>query len=299
MYNPQLDTFIKAADAGSFSKAAEILYITPTAVIKQINSLEASLGIKLFNRSHRGLTLTEAGKSLYQDARYIIQYSKDSLVRARNAMSGGDSVIRIGTSVMTPAQFMLTLWPEIQEKNPELKFQLVSFENTPENAREILANLGQNIDIVAGVFSDDFLKQRKCQALELSRQPVCVALSVHHPLAEKKSLTVSDLAGQNLMLIHRGWNQYIDVLRDELWKNHPEINLVDFDFYDISVFNQCENSSNLLMAIPDWDSIHPLLKILPVEWDYTIPFGILYSNTPSKAVRELIRTTAEACGIVK
>ncbi len=65
MYNPQLETFIRVADAGSFNKAAEESYITPTAVIKQLNLLEASLDVKLFKRTHRGLTLTKAGKSLY------------------------------------------------------------------------------------------------------------------------------------------------------------------------------------------------------------------------------------------
>ena len=54
MYNPQLETFLRVADAGSFNKAAEESYITPTAVIKQINLLEESLGVKLFDRSHRG-----------------------------------------------------------------------------------------------------------------------------------------------------------------------------------------------------------------------------------------------------
>ena len=44
MYNPQLETFLRVADAGSFNKAAEESYITPTAVIKQINLLEESLG---------------------------------------------------------------------------------------------------------------------------------------------------------------------------------------------------------------------------------------------------------------
>ena len=53
MYNPQLETFLRTADAGSFNKAAEESYITPTAVIKQINLPEDSLGVKLFERSHR------------------------------------------------------------------------------------------------------------------------------------------------------------------------------------------------------------------------------------------------------
>ena len=66
MYNPQIETFIKVADAGSFNKAAEELYITPTAVIKQINLLESSLDLVLFERTHRGLILTNAGKSLYR-----------------------------------------------------------------------------------------------------------------------------------------------------------------------------------------------------------------------------------------
>lgn len=86
MYNPQLDTFIRVADAGSFNKAAEELYIAPTAIIKQINLLETSLDVKLFERTHRGLLLTKAGKSLYQDAKYIIQYCKGSVTRAKNAM---------------------------------------------------------------------------------------------------------------------------------------------------------------------------------------------------------------------
>ena len=54
MYNPQLDTFICVVEAGSFSKAAEELYISAPAVIKQINSLENSLNLQLFERTHRG-----------------------------------------------------------------------------------------------------------------------------------------------------------------------------------------------------------------------------------------------------
>lgn len=83
MYNPQLETFITVAESGSFAKAADKLYISPTAVIKQINILESNLDIKLFNRTHRGLTLTAAGKSLYSDAKYIICYSHESLERAK------------------------------------------------------------------------------------------------------------------------------------------------------------------------------------------------------------------------
>ena len=54
MYNPQLETFLCVAEVGSFNKAAERLYISPPAVIKQINLLEENLGVQLFERTHRG-----------------------------------------------------------------------------------------------------------------------------------------------------------------------------------------------------------------------------------------------------
>lgn len=82
MYNPQIETFIRVADAGSFNKAAKELYITPTAVIKQINLLESSLDLVLFERIHRGLILTSAGKSLYQNVKTATMYFLRSKVGA-------------------------------------------------------------------------------------------------------------------------------------------------------------------------------------------------------------------------
>ncbi len=64
MYNPQIKTFIVVADAGSFNKAAEQLFISSTAVIKQMNLLENHLGVRLLQRSHKGLSLTEAGRNI-------------------------------------------------------------------------------------------------------------------------------------------------------------------------------------------------------------------------------------------
>ena len=294
MYNPQLETFLCVAESGSFNKAAERMYISPPAVIKQINLLESSLDLQLFIRTHRGLVLTEAGKSLYQDTKYIIQYCKDSVTRARNAMQESTNVIRIGTSPMTPAQVLVDLWPRLQKDCPNMKFQLVPFDNTPENAREILANLGQNIDVVAGIFDETMLSLRQCRGLELSREPICCAVSVHHRLADRERLTVQDLYGENLMLIRRDWSNYVDMLRDDIWKNHPQIHIVDFDFYDVGVFNQCENNNCVLMAVENWRYVHPLLKILPVDWGYAIPFGLLHSPEPSPVVRQFLQAVAKA-----
>lgn len=288
MYNPQLETFIRVADAGSFNKAAEESFITPTAVIKQINLLEDSLGVKLFDRTHRGLHLTKAGHSLYQDSKYIIQYCRDSITRAKNAMQEDSNIIRIGSSPITPAQLLMELWSRVQALHPNIKFQIVPFENTPENAREILANLGKNIDIVGGIFDDTMLDVRACAGLELIRGPFHCAVSIHHRLATKDKLQLSDLYGENLLLMHRGWSRYVDQLRDDLWQNHPQINIVDFDFYGMDIFNRCENTNDVLLAIPGWANVRPLLKVIPVEWNHCIPYGILHSPTPTPIVQQFL-----------
>lgn len=288
MYNPQLDTFLRVADAGSFNRAAEECYITPTAVIKQINLLEGELGVRLFDRSHRGLTLTPAGRSLYRDTKYIIQYCRDSVTRAKNAMQAETSVVRIGSSPMTPAQLLMRLWSRVNELCPDIKFQIVPFENTPENAREILGNLGKNIDVVGGIFDETMLGLYGCDGLELSREPFCCAVSVHHRLAAKDLLRLSDLYGENLLLMRRGWSRYVDRLRDDLWKNHSRVNIVDFDFYSLNIFNRCENSNDVLLAIPGWESVHPLLKVISVDWDHNIPYGLLHSPSPSPTVRRFL-----------
>lgn len=289
MYNPQLETFLRVADAGSFNKAAEQSFITPTAVIKQINLLEADLGVQLFDRTHRGLTLTKAGNSLYQDTKYIIQYCRESVTRAKNAAQEDMEIIRIGTSPVTPPQVLMELWPKIREHYPNFKFQLIPFENTPENAREILANLEKNIDVVPGIFDETLLNLYKCTALEITRLPICCAVSVNHRLAEKDRLQISDLYGENLMLMHRGWSKYTDKLRDDIWTNHTQIHLQDFDFYDLTAFNQCENNNAVLMAFENWANVHPLIKILPVDWDYTIPYGLLHSPKPSPKIEHFLK----------
>ena len=102
-------------------------------------------------------------------------------------------------------------------------------------------------------------------------------------------MTVQDLYGEKLMLMKREWSHYVDLLRDDLWKNHSQIQIVDFDFYDVGAFNQCENNNCVLMAVPEWQYVHPLLRILPVDWKYTIPYGLLHAPEPSEAVKKFLK----------
>lgn len=107
--------------------------------------------------------------------------SREAASRAISSVKSDGHIIRIATSPVTPAEVLVELWPKLSEILPGLKFQLVPFDNTPENARMILKNLGETIDAVAGLFDEELLKYRECNGIELPRDKLCVAFSVNHP----------------------------------------------------------------------------------------------------------------------
>ena len=83
MYNSLLKTFLCVADCGSLNKASEQLFLTPASVMKQINLLEKHLDLQLIRRTNHGITLTECGESIYQDAKFMISYSEKAIEKAR------------------------------------------------------------------------------------------------------------------------------------------------------------------------------------------------------------------------
>lgn len=67
----------------------------------------------------------------------------------------------------------------------------------------------------------------------------------------------------------------------------------EFPFLCLDVFNRCEEEGKLLVSIDAWESVHPLLSLKPVDWDFALPFGILHSPDPSEQVRAVLDAIAE------
>lgn len=79
---------------------------------------------------------------MYKDAKYIIQYCRDSVERAKKAMEEKDNIIRIGTFPMTPAAPLVQAWSKVQKDYPDIRLQLIPYMNSQESAREILKTWG-------------------------------------------------------------------------------------------------------------------------------------------------------------
>lgn len=297
MYNYQLETFIKVADSGSFSKAGEILFITPTAVMKQINILEEKFGIELFIRSPRGLKLTEAGKIIYEEAKYIIKYSDKVIERAKKIEMNNKNIVRVGTSLMTPETKLIEIWTKIKDKISDIKLQIIPFENNLINAKEILNNMGKDIDIIVSIHDDNLLNAKNCSTTKLFDLPICVGIPITHKLSTKEKLEIEDLFGENIMLIHRGWSKDMDKLRNKIEKDYQKINIIDFDFFSLEIFNQCENSNNILILTNNFSGVHPLIKLIPVNWNFKTTFSLIHSAKPTKVVEKFIREMVKGVNI--
>lgn len=277
MYNHMLDTFIAAADCGSFTKAAELLYISPTAVMKQMNTLEEHLDMKLLERTPSGVHLTDAGTLIYRDAKFMIEYSRKSIADARATLHARDTTFCVGTSLLNPAKPFMNLWYRVNRDFPEYKLHLVTFEDDHKGILTEIEQLGKKFDFLIGVCdSREWL--RRCNFLALGRYKKMVAVSREHPLAGKKRIELKDLYGETLMMVARGDSGVNDFLRNDLEKHHSQIHIEDTpQFYDLSVFNRCAETRNVLLTIECWQDVHPGLVSIPVDWDYSIPYGLLYS----------------------
>lgn len=286
MYNPQLDAFIKVADSGSFSKAAEAMYISAPAIIQQINLLEASCGFKLFVRSNHGVKLTPAGRSLYEDAKTIIRLSQDALNKARQLAESSETTVRIGTSLLYKCRLLPDLWTRVSEKHPELKIEILPMTEY-QNQGEVFSALGVHFDLFEGIYGSTGWKGM-CQFLELDRTPICCAVSKNHRLAGIKKLTMQDLNGEYIVMPIEGVSKEVDDFRNHIRKQYPTVQIVDSKRYDVDTFTLCEVNGYVLITQPVYTDIHNNLVTIPLETNYTLPYGLMYANEPTMATRMFI-----------
>lgn len=284
MYNPILDTFITVADCGSFTSAAERLYISPTAVMKQMNTLETHLGLVLTMRTPSGIKLTAAGQVIYRNAKLMIEYSRKSIAEANAAAHAADTTFCVGTSLLNPAKPFMDLWYRVNKDFPGYKLHLVPFEDNHDGILSEIEKLGEKFDFLIGV-CDSKAWLSLCSFLPLGSYRKMVAVSREHRLASKQKIEISDLYGETLMMVRRGDSGINDFIRRDIEKNHPQIKIEDTpQFYDLSVFNRCAETNNVLLTIECWQEVHPALVTIPVKWDYKIPYGLLYSNNAPEDV---------------
>ncbi len=288
MYDRLLDSFIAVVNSGSFTKAADTLYVSPTGIMKQINALETRLGVKLLVRTSSGVKPTPAGEKIYRSAKFMIDYSEKAVLEAKAEEARYETTFCVGTSLLNPAKPFMDLWYRVNADFADYKLHLVPFEDAHEGILSEIAKLGEKFDFLIGV-CDSRAWLSLCRFFRLGTYKKMIAVPRNHRLAGKSVISLDDLRGETLMMVKRGDSGVNDAIRNDLETNHPEIAIEDTSqFYDLSVFNRCAETGNVLLTVECWKDVHPGLVTIPVDWNYEIPYGILYANDSPADVLDFI-----------
>lgn len=126
---------VRTADAGSFSEAARQMGLTPAAVGKSVALLEGQLGVRLFNRTTRQLSLTEEGEHVVTHARAAMQVlAQAGQVSPRGAEVRG--LVRISSATGFGRRFVLPALAAIQDRHPGLRIELVLSDQNADLVKE-------------------------------------------------------------------------------------------------------------------------------------------------------------------
>lgn len=187
MQTANLTAFIAVAETGSFSRAAERLFLTQPAVSKRVSTLEEELDAKLFDRIGHQIFLTEAGRALLPRAQRILAELDNSLRQIRNLSGHVAGRLSIGTSHHIGLHRLPPVLREYSARYPEVELDLHFM-----GSEAILAAVGGG-QLEFGVITLPLQLPEQLAAQPVWHDPLCFVCSAQHPLAQRKRITPRQL----------------------------------------------------------------------------------------------------------
>ncbi|MDB6113296.1 MAG: cynR [Lacunisphaera sp.] len=189
----QLRYFLAVAETGNFTKAAQRAFVSQPSLSQQILNLEEEFGQKLFHRLGRKAVLTEAGKILVEGARQIIGEVDQTLQDLKESAGQGPKV-SVGAIPTVAPFFFPAIIAHCRASEIPLNIQ------TQEDFRRPLAEavLDGHLDwaLISLPFNEPRLHLEK-----LYSEPLWLAVSASHPLAQARDLTFESLRNENFILL--------------------------------------------------------------------------------------------------
>lgn len=190
----QLKYLLVIAETGNFTRAAEQLYVTQSALSQQIQALEQEIGAVLLDRSRRGTRLTTAGEILTRHAARVMQEIDQAAVALRelNGLQRGE--LRLGVVQTVNSYFIPTLITQFASRYPDIRLQV------DELAADDIEAALVNGDVQVGV---SFVPPTLASLgfVDLFTEELVLVTRRDHPLADERSLAVSALDGMPLIML--------------------------------------------------------------------------------------------------
>ena len=211
----QLSAFISVADNGSFTRASEQMHLTQSAVSGLIKELESSLGIVLFDRTTRQLSLSVVGHHLLPQARRILNEMQLFENEASSLTSLAQGQVRLAVSQFA-ASSMPAVIAQFAKAYPDISVSLLdcSAENVLEHIQNIEVDLGVGTERGFTEPDDDI------SADLLYQLPFCVVMPDSHALAQKSEVIWQDLVDTPLITLQGPFIEQVTAELDEEIASH-------------------------------------------------------------------------------
>ncbi|RDI39157.1 cidABC operon transcriptional activator CidR [Falsibacillus pallidus] len=191
-----LQYFIEVANFNSFSRAAENLFITQPTISKMIKNLETELGIELFERSRKQLTLTDAGKIILEQAKLIDTAFKNLETELDNLTGLKKGHIRIGLPPIFNAHFFLKIIGQYHEMYPGITFQLV--EDGSKKIEEDVNNNNLDAGVIVLPTKNDLFDH-----FAFMEEDLKLIIHPSHPLADREVINLAELEKESFILFNK------------------------------------------------------------------------------------------------
>ena len=156
-----LESFVRSAECGSFSLAARRLGLTPAAVSRNVAQLEKNLGVRLFQRSTRGLTTTEAGEHFLRSVRGGLDTIQGAIANISTAAGEPAGTLKINSTAGFAIDFLLPLMPDFQRRYPAVTIDWL-FDNRPLDliAGGFDVEIGGGFELAGGIVARELARIR-------------------------------------------------------------------------------------------------------------------------------------------
>ena len=193
----QLRFFLSVASNGSFSKAAERCFVSQSHLSELIQRLETELGKTLFDRTHRKVVPTEAGKLLIGRAKRILTQIEMAKREVRNSDGINGGKVTFGILPTIAPYFLPHVLKTFQERCPKIQF--VIYEGMTFQLTELIEE--NKLDF--GIMSLP-VKEHGFETEELFVEELLLAMHPKSPLTKREKIWMKDLHGENFILLHEG-----------------------------------------------------------------------------------------------
>jgi len=193
-----IQAFLTVSETGSFSRAADALFLTQPAVSKRIQALEHSLGITLFDRIGKSVRLTESGQALLPSCRRIIDEIAESQRIISNLRQTTSGILSLATSHHIGLHRLPPVLREFFSNYAEVELKL-SFMDSEEACQQII-----NGDIELAIITLPDEDNDRLEMKPVWNDPLRVVASKHHPLASASRVTMKQLLDHAAILPSRG-----------------------------------------------------------------------------------------------